>query len=1775
MSKRDLLFVLGPPGTAAARVRDALLLATGRKISGKKVDQDASALALDAVNACLIEKLGLDPDAPQTVSQDYLRSQTLREDRVAARKALFSLNKDDFPLIYTHPLAATLLPFWQGVVDDTDVRLLTCLVAVNPLQTLDEAAAPDDADTDQHDRVTTARWTQSMFHALRDADKDTGIIAYRDLLTEPERTLNQAMERLPEKWRMSLAENIRKIDEKIIEPNRDGLAYSNKDLQDADPIPDFVKTLYADLLKASDPAQDFLLDDVLEAFSASSEIDFFLSAFGAATRHNQRLAQRVKALETDVRTLTSLGEQSKLALEKAEASRQSLLSENRSLTGKISTLTAEVAAAKQSNNEQLGILSEKNEALSRTLEENDQALAHLQTLLEQNRLEFTAREKDLTAEAARLSQQAEAELRLAKEMKRERAQDQQRFNMERASWIKQQRQTAKDYQDLVASLRTGVMPALPAEKKDPAAPLQPTVQSSPRQAGDEALPAALKSAQDRVSVLDADKTEAEKRALKFEQDKIKSEARAREAERMLIDQEARLAEIQLEAQSAREEVDALKQSTSWKISAPVRGVKTAMASPRDTVKSIIKRPRRASPPTAQKKSNLNGFQARTPASARAIVKTGLFTTLPFLFSGTGAYQRWRLQKTLQTPAASARSDQSPALKTITSPTRSSSYIPAETVPSAIFEKRQEISDTATETSKKVRAIAFYLPQFHEIAENNKWWGTGFTEWTNVKAATAQFKDHYQPHEPGELGYYDLAKDPNILHRQAALARTYGLSGFAFYFYWFGGKRLLETPLQRVLKDPSVDLPFCLCYANENWSRRWDGADHEILIAQNHSPEDDLAFISHIAQYMRDERYIRIDGKPLLLVYRPGLLPSARETAERWRQWCLDNGLGEIYLAYTQGFEKLPPSMFGFDAAIEFPPNNHGLTGNPNLVPPQAENFAGKVFDWRDLVKRSHHYPPAHYKLFRGVNPSWDNTARRGSRGTVLLNTSPALYQEWLSNAVADTCQRITNPQERFVFINAWNEWAEGAHLEPDQRYGYAWLEATRRAVIAGREGEIAAVTARNGAENPKPANGFSEPAAIRAAEQGALHDEADDNDVLFPQDESRTAKKKILIVIHDLFRHGAQFGALNMAKTLKERFAREVTVIAGKDGPLRAHFEAVCPVVILNEEEEQTAIANTLQGLTRDGYHHAMVNSSASGWIAPHLDRAAIRFIGLVHEMPTIVRSMGLEAGLKAFDRYGAATIFPAKTVEDQTAAFLINQRWSNAVIAPQGLYKTEGLISEDEAARVEARRDARETIAKRHALPENAIIFLGVGFGDHRKGIDLFAEWALATIKHHPTAHFIWLGDLHQDMRPVIENRLRSEGALAGRIHLPGFVAKTRDYYLSADIYVLSSREDPFPSTVLEAFACGVPAVLMRDTSGIEALSAHACIGLIDGEGADAFLETCAPWIDSRDEARKAGASGIALIRSQFGFVSYIGTLLAHLDPDYASVSAIVPGYNYEAYIEKRLTSIAAQTHPPREIIYLDDASTDDSLATARQCLAQSGINHRVLSNTTNSGNVFRQWQKGVAEAAFALCWIAEADDWADDQFIERLAPHFVKNDVVLAYSDSRQIDGNGTVIAPDYRYYVKDISPTQWEQSFRDDGIAHVCSSLSAKNAIPNVSATLMRTRPLRAVLETHLDHLQRLRTAGDWLVYVHLLQAGNLAFENTPLNYHRRHENSVTISQFTLDDLTEIAAMQAYIGEHFPITADQRARARRYLTHLIEHFDMRDQYTDTQLDAAQRGT
>lgn len=351
----------------------------------------------------------------------------------------------------------------------------------------------------------------------------------------------------------------------------------------------------------------------------------------------------------------------------------------------------------------------------------------------------------------------------------------------------------------------------------------------------------------------------------------------------------------------------------------------------------------------------------------------------------------------------------------------------------------------THMAKEVKVICFYLPQFHPFPENDKWWGSGFTEWTNVKPALPQYKEHYQPHVPHkDIGYYSLL-DKETQKKQIELAQQYGIEGFCYYLYWFSGKRLMETPLDNMLEDTSLNFPFCVCWANENWSRRWDGLDQDILIAQEYSNDDDINFIEHVSKYLKDKRYIRINGKPLLVIYRPNLFPDMKATVKRWRMWCKDNGIGDIYLAYPQSFEVKNPVEYDFDAAIEFPPNNSNppvITKEINSVNP---DFQGVIYDWRILLERSDNYTYIDYKLFRSATPSWDNTARKKNKGIIFEKSCPKLFEKYLLNAFSETIIQRENSDEKLVFVNAWNEWAEGAHLEPDQKYGYAWLQAVQNA----------------------------------------------------------------------------------------------------------------------------------------------------------------------------------------------------------------------------------------------------------------------------------------------------------------------------------------------------------------------------------------------------------------------------------------------------------------------------------------------------------------------------------------------------------------------------------------------------------------------------------------------------------------------------------------------------------------------------------------------------------
>ena len=353
----------------------------------------------------------------------------------------------------------------------------------------------------------------------------------------------------------------------------------------------------------------------------------------------------------------------------------------------------------------------------------------------------------------------------------------------------------------------------------------------------------------------------------------------------------------------------------------------------------------------------------------------------------------------------------------------------------------------------VRLIAFYFPQYHPFPENDQFWGKGFTEWTNVTKALPVFSGHYQPRLPGEMGFYDT-RIKDVMRRQIEILKQYGGYGFCFHHYWFSGRRVMRVPYNNILADKSLDVPFCLHWANEPWTIRWDGClQGGVLLAQNHDPDDDIAFIKDILPALRDKRYIRVHGKPMLIIYRPRLFPNAKETAERWQEFCHREGVGELYLVMMQtSFEgEIDPFLFGFDASIEYPPHNLRLTNLASKIKTFDPEFKGGVYDYEEMVHYVTSKPAPPYKLYRGIMPEWDCTPRRNNPD-IFINGAPGKYQKFLEQQIAYTRENKLL-DEKFIFINAWNEWAEGTYLEPDRKYGFAYLNATFRAL--NRERKIA------------------------------------------------------------------------------------------------------------------------------------------------------------------------------------------------------------------------------------------------------------------------------------------------------------------------------------------------------------------------------------------------------------------------------------------------------------------------------------------------------------------------------------------------------------------------------------------------------------------------------------------------------------------------------------------------------------------------------------------------
>lgn len=653
----------------------------------------------------------------------------------------------------------------------------------------------------------------------------------------------------------------------------------------------------------------------------------------------------------------------------------------------------------------------------------------------------------------------------------------------------------------------------------------------------------------------------------------------------------------------------------------------------------------------------------------------------------------------------------------------------------------------------------------------------------------------------------------------------------------------------------------------------------------------------------------------------------------------------------------------------------------------------------------------------------------------------------------------------------------------------------------------------------------------------------------------RAGPAKVLCVSHDAGFYGAQILALHVARHLKEVMGIEVTTVLLGEGPLREEFARLGPVLDFSSpswrEKAWPSVVRkrrrALRKLARAGYRHALCNSAASGNLVPLLKAEGFKTLALVHELPNLLQQFGLQDAAAALAGHADHVVFPADSVRSRFASVAPVES-ARSVVLPQGLFRVNPYRNQRSAARAD--------LLSELGLDAQARLVVTAGSSDKRKGLDIFVQVAAQVVRALPSVHFIWIGDRESGLALECRAWAASNG-LSTNLHFLG-VLKDPDLYAkriaAADLYLLTSREDPFPSVVLDAMTVGAPVIGFAGAGGFDSLLDEGAGLLVPMEDSAAMANAVCSVLTNPGQAAAMGAAGQALIDTRFQFDDYVRALLRIVGLPRPRVSVIVPNYNYARHMHERLASIVGQTCRPFEIIFLDDCSSDDSVAVATALLKDSGIAHQIVANTTNAG-CYAQWLRGLALARGELVWIAEADDTCDARLLEVLVAGFDNPDVSLAYCQSRKIDSAGQVLSDDYRGYTNSINRTKWLTAYRRPGVDEIRDTLAIKNTIPNASAVLMRKPHLDGLSERLLSH----KNAGDWLLYVHLLEAGAVYFTPEALNSHRLHAQSVTTGGNQERHFAEILRMQEYIRSRHPLTEEVTAKIETMRQYTFEYLQL----------------
>lgn len=839
--------------------------------------------------------------------------------------------------------------------------------------------------------------------------------------------------------------------------------------------------------------------------------------------------------------------------------------------------------------------------------------------------------------------------------------------------------------------------------------------------------------------------------------------------------------------------------------------------------------------------------------------------------------------------------------------------------------------------RRVRTVAFYLPQFHPVPENDRWWGAGFTEWTNVTKATPVFDNHHQPNLPADLGFYDL-RTPETQESQSCLAAKYGVHAFCYYYYWFNGRKMLERPIEQMVERTAPDQPFCVCWANENWSRNWDGQNKFVLLEQEYTLESSRALIHEFIRLMRDPRYLRYKGRPVLVIYRIRVIPNWLEIAKMWRDECEAAGIGKIHLCAVRfGLEPLegPPAEYGVDQYVLFPPHEASRTDGRNLVKGLKPEFTGEIFEYDavvdgDLERFSGGYP---WPVHRGVMLGWDNTPRRQNDSRIFVGATPARFAFWINN-VARQDAEYGDPEEALIFINAWNEWAEGTTLEPNQRFGHGYLEGVRMMLESNEavEGKVLSATLSSGG----PANHRDNDADAVVSYE------------VHPGRLSRLeGRPTILLCAHvvsdKLF--GGERSYLDMLEALERLDVNVVAAMPTDRHPAYTDFVASRAVAVVTlpyrqirgGRAENTAITEAFCAIIKE-FEVDAVYANTTVLLEPLLAARNLGKIAVVHAREIIsldcdlADQLGHRAPAFIRDTFERTDFIVANSVATQDIFFRPGQTFCVPNVVDHAQFDMNNVFG-------------------------STINFAIISSNIPKKGVSDFIEVARICADRDLPARFLVIGPKHAHLDRLI--RL----GLPRNVEIAGYEASPRAAMSKTNVVIsLSHFAESFGRTVAEGLAARRP-VIAYDWGAVPELIEHGKTGfLAPYRDTLAVADYCERLCRQPDLIRSMGEAGRAAMISSIApplfwqrmKTSFEIILGKSLNPRTESrgLTIIVPIYNAFEAVSNCIQSLkrALPEEDSVRMLLIDDGSSDGRIGSL---LDEADLTDRfhVIRNPRNLG--------------------------------------------------------------------------------------------------------------------------------------------------------------------------------------------------------------------------------